>query len=212
VKPAASRAEGEPAPQFGGGPPPPPAGSGTSVSNARVAIVMLLAAETMLFTGLIGAYIVLRGASADPWPPPGQPRLPLGITWANTMVLLASAWTMRRAAVAHTRKEPRTLRIAIIATACLGTAFLLIQGTEWMRLILHGLTASSSLYGATFYTLIGVHGVHVAAAVVWLGAVALRFRGDRFSMTRAAGVDVLAIYWYFVCAVWAVLFPLVYLF
>ena len=173
---------------------------------------MLLAAETMLFTGLIGAYIVLRGASVEPWPPPGQPRLPLGITWANTMVLLASAWTMRRAAVAHRSKEPRTLRVAIIATACLGTAFLLIQGTEWMRLILHGLTASSSLYGATFYTLIGVHGVHVAAAVGWLGVVALRFRGDRFSMTRAAAVDVLAIYWYFVCAVWAVLFPLVYLF
>ncbi len=210
MKPAASRVEGEPVPRFGGG-PPPPAGSGTPISNARVAIVMLLAAETMLFTGLIGAYIVLRGASVEPWPPSGQPRLPLGITWANTMVLLASAWTMRRAAVALSRRESRTLRTAAIATACLGTVFLLIQGSEWTRLILHGLTASSSLYGATFYTLIGVHGAHVAAAVVWLVAVALRFHGDRFTLSRAAGVDVLAIYWYFVCAVWAVLFPLVYL-
>ena len=210
MRPAASRAAGDPVPRFGGG-DGPPSGSGTPVSNARVAIVMLLAAETMLFTGLIGAYIVLRGSSVEPWPPAGQPRLPLAVTWANTIVLMLSAWTMRRASVALFRRQPRTLRIALIATACLGAAFLLIQGTEWTRLILHGLTVSSSLYGATFYTLIGVHGAHVAAAVVWLVAVALRFRGDRFTLSRASGVDVLAIYWYFVCAVWAVLFPLVYL-
>lgn len=210
MKEAAARRD-DPAPEFGGGDDPPP-GGGTPVSNARVAIVMLLAAETMLFTGLVGAYIVLRGASAEAWPPAGQPRLPLGITWANTLVLLASAWTMRRAAAALARRQPHTVRTGVIATACLGTVFLMVQGTEWTRLVMHGLTASGSLYGATFYALIGLHGIHVAAAVVWLVVVALRFHGDRFSLKRAAGVDVLAIYWYFVCALWAVLFPLVYLF
>ena len=167
---------------------------------------MLLAAETMLFTGLIGAYIVLRGSSVEPWPPAGQPRLPLAVTGANTIVLHAERLDDAPGFAALSQRQPRTLRISVIATACLGAAFLLIQGTEWTRLILHGLTVSSSLYGATFYMLIGVHGAHVAAAVVWLVAVALRFRGDRFTLSRASGVEILAIYWYFVCALWAVLF------
>ena len=72
-----------------------PAASGgdpAPLGNARVAIIMLMAAETMLFTALIGAYLVLRG-SAGEWPPPGQPRLPIGITWMNTGLLAISCFT-----------------------------------------------------------------------------------------------------------------------
>jgi heme/copper-type cytochrome/quinol oxidase subunit 3 len=172
---------------------------------------MLLAAEVMFFTGLIGAYVVLRGSVAGPWPPPDQPRLPLAVTSVNSAILFLSAWTMRRAVVALERTLPRSLRWALVETALLGATFLVIQGSEWARLVWHGLTASSSIYGATFYTLIGTHGLHVAAAVVWLTVVALRFHGDRFSLKRTSGVEALSLYWYFVCALWAVLFPLVYL-
>lgn len=194
-------------PRLGGGPPGP---TDRPVSSGRIAIVMLIAAETMLFTGLIGAYLVLRG-SAPAWPPPDQPRLPLAVTWANTAVLAVSCWSITRAWMAWSARDSRRLRWALVESTLLGGTFLVIQGSEWLRLVRHGLTVSTSLYGATFYTLIGVHGVHVAAAVVWLLVMVLRFRGDRFSMKRAAGVDLCALYWYFVCALWAVLFPLVYL-
>ncbi|HKY34089.1 MAG TPA: heme-copper oxidase subunit III [Candidatus Polarisedimenticolia bacterium] len=205
---ARPREGSSPSPRFGGGsgaPPRPPA-----VTNARVAIVMLIAAETMFFTGLLGAYVVLRG-TAVAWPPPGQPRLPLAVTWANTAVLALSCWTMTRAWRALHRKDARLLVVSLTQTAVLGSAFLAVQGTEWVRLIGHGLTLTASLYGATFYTLIGVHGLHVAAAVAWLVAAAALSRGSRFTLRRAASVDVCAIYWYFVCGLWAVLFPLVYL-
>ncbi len=194
-------------PSFGGGPPGP---TDRPVSSGRIAIVMLIAAETMLFTGLIGAYMVLRG-SAPSWPPPDQPRLPLAVTWANTGVLAVSCWTISRAWSAWKARQARRLRWALIETTLLGGTFLSIQGSEWIRLVRHGLTLSTSLYGATFYTLIGIHGVHVAAAVIWLLVMVIRFRGDRFSLKRAAGVDLCALYWYFVCALWGVLFPLVYL-
>jgi cytochrome c oxidase subunit 3 len=206
---AASRVfEPEEIPRYGGGPPPPAA---PVVSNSRIAIVMLLVAETMLFTTLIGGYIVLRGA-AGPWPPPGQPRLPLSVTWINTLVLFASCWTMSRAWSALGKRQPRQLRYSITETALLGATFLAIQGTEWVRLVRYGLTLSTSLYGATFYLLIGFHGLHVLFAVGWLAWVALRFRGDRFSFGKAAVVDLCALYWFYVCGLWAVLFPLVYLY
>ena len=129
-------------------------------SNGFVAVIMLLVGETMLFTGLIGAYLFFRG-SAPAWPPPGQPRLPILVTWANTAVLFASAVTMWLAVRAARRDEPGRARNALYVTGSLGTLFLVIQGSEWLQLIGHGLTAQSSTYGATFYSLIGLHGVHV---------------------------------------------------
>ena len=206
---AAPRLDGQPVPRHGGG-PPPPGRIAPPVGNGRIAIVMLIAAETMLFTGLIGAYVVLRGTSG-PWPPLGQPRLPLAITWANTGLLLLSCWTMSRAVAALRAGHVRRLRLALVETGLLGSAFLGVQGSEWVRLLNHGLTLSTGLYGATFYLLIGLHGAHVAAAVTWLLWLLARSGGGRFTLKRAAGVDLCAIYWYFVCALWAVLFPLVYL-
>jgi len=163
---------------------------------------MLIASEMMFFTGLIAAYLVLRG-TAGPWPPPDQPRLPLAVTWVNTLVLVLSAVTMRRAVRAPAGADGPRFRSSLGATALLGTTFLAIQGSEWVRLIRHGLTVSTSMYGATFYALIGAHGTHVLAAVIWL-LVLVAGPGRR-------GVDLLALYWYFVCGLWLVLFPLVYL-
>ena len=165
-------------------------------------MMMVIVAETMLFTTLVGGYLVLRGAGG-PWPPPGQPRLPLALTWVNTGVLLASCFTMFRAWGALKTGDAGRLRSSLVGSALLGSTFLVIQGSEWARLVGFGMTMSASIYGATFYALIGLHGVHVLAAVVWLGCVTLR--------RRAAGADLCAIYWFYVCGLWAFLFPLVYL-
>ncbi len=200
---------GVPVVVHGGGAPPPAAGA--FVSNARIAIAMLLGAETMFFTGLIGAYLVLRGASPL-WPPPGLPRLPVAVTWANTLVFVISCVTMQRAAVAAAKRSPLRLERSLTITALLGTVFLTVQGSEWLRLIYHGLTVSAGVYGSTFYTLIGVHGLHVLAAVIWLLWVLARARGNRFSAANAAAVDLVRIYWHYVGAVWLILFPLVYLY
>ncbi len=205
---AAQKIDADQTPRTGGGPPVRP--SGPAIASSKIAIIMLLAAETMFFTGLIGAYVVFKGTTT-PWPPVGEPRLPIGVTWVNTFVLFLSAWTMWRAVSALHRHETGRLRWSMFYTALLGTTFLAVQGSEWTRLVFHGLTVSSSLYGATFYTLIGVHGLHVLGAVVWLLVYVFRFRGDRFSLKKAAGLDLCALYWYYVCALWAVLFPLVYL-
>jgi heme/copper-type cytochrome/quinol oxidase subunit 3 len=198
-------------PAYGGGPPAgPPREPVAPVGNGRIAILMLLGAETMFFTGLIAAYMVLRG-SAPMWPPPDLPRLPIAVTWLNTFVLAGSCWTMHRARVAMAQRSPWRLEKALTATALMGTAFLAVQGTEWIRLVGHGLRLSSGVYGATFYVLIGVHGLHVLAAVAWLIWVLHRGRTTRFSTATAVAVDLAGIYWYFVGALWLVLFPMVYL-
>ncbi len=200
----------EPAmPRFGGGGPPDIAAE-PPLSNGRLAVILFITGEAMLFTALLGPFILFRISSLA-WPPVGQPYLPIAVTSVNTLVLLISGLAMNRAVAAARADRLGDLRQHLTVAAILGAAFLAVQGAEWVRLIRHGLTLSSSLYGTTFYMLIGLHGLHVLGAVVWLAVVlAAAWRG-REAAGRAAGVEICAIYWYFVCALWVVLFAMVYI-
>jgi heme/copper-type cytochrome/quinol oxidase subunit 3 len=170
-------------------------------------MLMLLGGETMFFGGLVIAFLQLR-LGAPVWPPPGQPRLAIGLTAVNTLVLLASSGTLARAL----RGDDRVGLVRWLGgTWGLGVLFLLIQGVEWTRLVHFGLRVSSGIYGATFYTLIGVHGAHVLGAAVWLGAMLWLARRGRLTRARHVALDCCAIYWHFVVALWPVLYVLVYL-
>ncbi len=180
------------------------------ISSGKIAILMVIASEAMLFSGLIGPFLVYKGEAAF-WPPPALPRLPIFVTWINTFVLLSSALTMFLAVRAVRQNRQRVLRRWLGITLILGATFLTIQGSEWVRLIAHGLKLSSGTYGATFYTLIGLHGAHVTAAVIWLACVVIYAMRGRYGAKKAQPVELCAMYWYFVCAIWPVLFVLVYL-
>ena len=210
------------------GPPPffpePPGGSGGDdrfgddderagrpLSNAYIGLLMFLGAETMFFAGLIGSFLVFRLAH-EVWPPAMLPRLPVGVTGVNTLILLASALTMQRAQAAIRGGGQRELARMLLATTVLGVVFLLVQGYEWVRLLQYGLTLASGVYGATFYVLVGCHGVHVLGAVIWLSSV-LRLAARRHYTARShVGVALCAMYWYYVVALWPILYGLVYLY
>lgn len=197
---------------FGGGGPPPPVRPTVPIgSNAWLGTIMLLGAEAMFFAGLIGAFLVFRLGSPV-WPPPFQPRLPTGVTGVNTLILLASAVTMRAALLAN-RRGARARSVSLLSwTALLGATFLVIQGYEWVRLLHFGLTVSSSVYGGLFYTLIGFHGAHVVGALIWLGAVWFGSRRAKYTRLHDTGLQTCALYWIFVVALWPVLYGLVYLY
>jgi heme/copper-type cytochrome/quinol oxidase subunit 3 len=192
----------------GGEPPARP--RARAVDNGVLGMAIFLGTETMLFAGLISAFLILRAGSGA-WPPLDQPRLPVFLTGINTLVLLASAYTMQRAASASRAAQHLRLTRWLAVTAALGTTFLVVQGSEWVRLLGYGLRASSSLYGGTFYTLIGCHGLHVLAAVIALVALLVRAVRGEGSGPRRSEVDTCQLYWLFVVAVWPVLYVLVYL-
>src|SRR5439155_1234904 len=126
-----------------------------------------MGAEAMFFGALISALLVLRLGMAA-WPPPLEPRLPIAVTGLNTLVLLASSVKLVTAGRARRRGEPARHVRWLWGTAALGALFLAVQGYEWIRLIGFGLTLASGVYGTTFFALIGLHGLHVLAALVWL--------------------------------------------
>ncbi len=174
-----------------------------------VGVLIFLASETMFFAGLVTAFLVSRAASLD-WPPLGQPRLPVLATAFNSAFLLASGFTMWRA-LQDRRCDQANFQRWVAVTAGLGAIFLALQGVEWIRLLRFGLKASSGLYGATFYTIVGAHALHVAAAVAVLLLVALRARQRHLADPAWRGVTACAIYWWFVVGLWPILYALVYL-
>ncbi len=202
-------------------PPVPPAGSGDGLErdpaprrplfdNVKLAMLFFISGEIMFFGGLVSAFLVLR-VSAPVWPPPLQPRLPLGVTAVNTLVLLASSVVMVAALRGLGRGDRGALVRRLVAAAALGAVFLLVQGYEWTRLVHFGLTLSSGAYGSTFYTLIGTHAAHVLGALTWLAVtVALAARG-RFADGQTGPLRACAMYWHFVVALWPILYVAVYL-
>jgi cytochrome c oxidase subunit III len=202
-------------------PPPPPTGGGDGperepgprrplLDNVRLAMLFLICGEVMFFGGLVSAFLVLRVTAAQ-WPPPLQPRLPVGVTGVNTLVLLASSVAMAAAGRALARNDARTLTRRLLLAGALGLAFLLVQGYEWIRLVGYGLTVWSGAYGTTFYTLIGTHAAHVVAALAWVGVTAWLAARGRFADGQTGVMRACAIYWHFVVALWPVLYVAVYL-
>jgi heme/copper-type cytochrome/quinol oxidase subunit 3 len=180
------------------------------LDNLRLALLFFMAAEVMFFAALVSALFVLR-VGMGAWPPPLEPRLPVGVTTVNTLVLLASSVSLVAALRALRRRQhPRFVRMLAL-TSALGALFLAVQGYEWIRLIGFGLTLSSSVYGATFYSLIGLHGLHVLGALVWLLATTALAARARFRDGRIVPVQACAMYWHFVVGLWPFLFVAVYL-
>ncbi|HXG04874.1 MAG TPA: cytochrome c oxidase subunit 3 [Candidatus Binatia bacterium] len=201
-------------------PPPPPTGGGDGpegepprrplLDNLLLATLFFVGAEIVFFAGLVSAFWVLRLA-APVWPPPLQPRLPVGLTAVNTAVLLVSSVFLVRGLGALRRGERRTAVRRLTLTAGLGAFFLVAQGVEWARLLHFGLTMSSGTYGATFYTLIGAHAVHVLGALIWLAVTTRRLARGRLLGPRPAALRACAFYWHFVVALWPVLYVSIYL-
>lgn len=177
------------------------------VSNAMLGMILFLSVEVMLFAGFISAYTVNRAASAV-WPPYNQPRLPVEITFVNTLLLLASGVT----AFLFARQYKKTSRMTLLyVTILLGVFFLSIQGSEWAKLISFGLTTSSSLYGAFFYTIIGAHAVHAFAGLIILLYLLAKLPKSLSAEDKQDTIAVCNLYWYFVVGIWPALYILVYL-
>jgi len=173
--------------------------------SAVLGMLIFILTEIMLFAGFISAFTIMRG-SALIWPPPGQPRLPVGETAFNTGLLLASGVVLY--AMSRQRDNVKVMRVGWLVSITLGAAFVVLQGREWVSLLAEGLTLTSSALGSFFYMIVGLHALHAVAALIVLILLWLRMGRERVpNPTRTAG----EIFWYFVVAVWPVLYWRVYL-
>jgi len=175
------------------------------VPSAVMGMLIFVLTELMFFAGLLSAYTIVRTGSMV-WPPPDQPRLPLRATAFNTGVLLASGvalYLAQRSIFLDREAARRPLLLAML----LGAFFVVFQGVEWVRLLGQGLTVTSSTLGSFFYLIIGLHALHVVAALAVLVYTWRRLERGWLAQHQLAAAQV---FWYFVVGLWPVLYGVVY--
>lgn len=171
-------------------------------------MLSLIIGESALFTIFVVAYIYYIGKSLS-GPTPQQV---LDIPIFNTICLLSSSVTIWIAERQIERDRMKAFAGWWGLTMVLGIIFIVGTALEWHKLIyLDGLTIHTNLFGTTFYSLVGLHATHVVVGLCMLGLVLFFTLTGRVKESHCERVQVLALYWHFVDAVWVVVFTVVYI-
>jgi cytochrome c oxidase subunit 3/cytochrome o ubiquinol oxidase subunit 3 len=190
-------------------PVPPAVRPEVTLSAGQWGMLSFLVSEVSLFGTLIVTYLFYVGR--DVVGPTPAKALSLGLVVWTTACLLASSATVHVAERRLERGNQAGFRRWWLATILLGAAFLGGTAFEWRDLIEHhGLTIRSNLFGSTYYTLVGLHAVHVTAGVTVMLIVLGLALGRQVTSANRDGVGLVCWYWHFVDGVWVVVFTVVY--
>ncbi len=179
--------------------------SSLKINSRMLGMWVFLASEIMFFTALISTFLGYKARAGAASALLNVPLMTIG-----TFVLLTSSFAAVSALSAIREGRMKAFRNWTIATAVLGAIFLALELAEWLELIGHGITAGT-LYGSAFFTLTGLHGIHVLIGLSWLGFLLFRYFRGMLSPADTTGVELFGLYWHFVDIVWIILFTIVYL-
>ena len=175
--------------------------------RGRVGMWCLIAAESAIFAIFVVAYLYYAGKSLSG----PTPREVLDVPYLISIALFSSSFTILRAERAIEHGNSKRFTVWLAATIALGLFFVLGTAREWHELIYdHGVTISSSLFGTTFYSLVGLHLFHVLAGLTGLTIILIFALMGLVKQKHSERIGVFALYWHFVDAVWVVVFLTVY--
>ncbi|MEM7482228.1 MAG: cytochrome c oxidase subunit 3 [Acidobacteriota bacterium] len=183
----------------------------TGLNNVKIGIWLFLASEVMLFGALFAAYILLR-VGADEWPV-GSEILNVPLATLNTVVLISSSVTMVMAWASLIRKDFGKYRLYMGLTILCALGFLVIKYIEYSSKIHHGYLPETNTFLAIYFTLTGLHGLHVVGgaamnAYLWGPGAKMWKTAPQQFINR---VEASGLFWHFVDLVWIFLFPVLYL-
>ena len=183
------------------------------IESKKLVMWLFIIADAATFGALLFGYGYLRAGSAN-WVRPFafSPTIVNGMVM--TLVLLSSSLTMLVAVEAAQKGDRKTSVRWIGFTTLLGVLFAALHLREWFKMFAEGWSLSANtvgapvLFGASFFSITGLHLLHVVGGVVALSVVALKFRKGSLN---AGHVETTGLYWHFVDLVWMFVFPLLYL-
>lgn len=169
-------------------------------------MVLFIVTEASLFASLIAGYFYLQ-SNASEWPPDGMPDPELLLPLIGTALLLGSSLPMWWADRSIARGDSVGLRLGLLLGFLLGAAFLGVQVFEYSR---KTFDIDTNTYGSLFYTITGLHGLHVLIGLLMNLYVQVRAWLGHFTARRRLAVQNAVLYWHFVDAVWIVILATVY--
>ena len=188
--------------------------------GARLGMWLFLVTEMMLFGGLFIAYSYMRSTYPAEFHHAGEElNVTLGVT--NTLVLLTSSLTVVLSIVAIQRGEKRRTMAFLATTLGLGVTFLVIKSFEWATKFHHGLYPNAKhlatlphgeqVFFGLYFTMTGLHGLHVIAGLSVLTYMLVKVAKDEIRQDQYVLLENGGLYWHLVDVIWIFLLPLFYL-
>lgn len=178
----------------------------------KLAMWLFIISDAATFAACLVAYGFLRNGSPN-WPTPFKFSPTIINAMIMTFVLITSSLTMLLGVRAAKLGDKAGAFRWTMITAVLGLLFAILHIREWIGMIHEGVRLfsnpwGSGLFGASFFSITGLHLLHVTSGVVALLAVGLRYKRGRYN---ADDLEVMGLYWHFVDLVWMFVVPFVYL-
>jgi cytochrome c oxidase subunit 3 len=182
------------------------------IPSRKLTMWLFIISDAVTFGALLFGYGYLRNASSD-WPAPFKFNPSILNVIIMTVVLLTSSLTMLGAVDAAKAGDKAKAKRFMWSTILLGVIFAGLHIREWIGLIDEGVSLfqnpwGSPLFGGTFFSITGLHLLHVIGGVT---AIAVVSRGFARGKLTAGHVEATGLYWHFVDLVWMFVVPLIYL-
>ena len=170
---------------------------------------IFLLSDMVMFSCFFASYAVLRGQTAGG--PSGAQLFDLKNVAVETGCLLLSSFTCGLASIAADVRNKALFQLAMAITCVLGLAFLSIEGREFAGLVARGAGPSRSAFLSAFFTLVGCHGVHVSAGILWLLTMMAQVFAKGFRADIQRRFLCFALFWHALDIIWVAVFSVVYL-
>lgn len=179
----------------------------------KIGFILFICSEVVFFGGFFWAFFhsslspsILLGAV---WPPVNITGLnPFGVPMLNTAILLLSGFSITWVHFALISGNAKEANNGFIVTLLLAVIFTILQIGEYLTAPFN---ISDSVYGSAFYSLTGLHGLHVIIGSIFIGVCYIRFLNNEFTVKHHLGFEFASWYWHFVDVVWLFLYVFVYL-
>jgi cytochrome c oxidase subunit 3 len=177
-----------------------------AIPSRKFTMWLFIISDAVTFGAFLMAYGYIRVSAAN-WVRPFESASVINVI-IMTIVLITSSLTMLGAVDASKAGDKAKAMRFLYSTMALGAIFALLHIREWFQLFGRGITLSSGLFGQTFFTITGLHLLHVISGVIALLVVATKYSSDSLTPSH---VETTGLYWHFVDLVWMFVVPLVYL-
>ena len=158
---------------------------------------------------LVRAHAVLQTAIADG--PAGHELFKPTNIAIETACLLLSSFTCGMSAVACGVRNLLWTQVALLVTVLLGVAFLVLEANDFAELVAQGFGPQRSAFLSSFFAVVGCHGLHVSAGLLWLGTMMAQIFVKGFRADILRRVLCFNLFWHVLDIIWVALFTIVYL-
>jgi cytochrome o ubiquinol oxidase subunit 3 len=170
---------------------------------------IFLLSDIVMFSALFAAYAVLRNATAGG--PTGAELFNQGRVAIETACLLASSYTCGLMTLAINSRRRLATYVGALFTFALGAAFLVLEVSEFANMIANGAGPQRSAFLSAFFTLVGCHGAHVTAGLIWLVVMMAQLAMKGFRAPVQRRLQCFSLFWHALDIIWVALFTVVYL-